>query len=154
WGGNNTGQLGDGTFANSNAAVDVCADAGSSVGDGTCTAVLSDIEAIAAGNGHTCAVRNGGTVTCWGRNNAGQLGDGTTTNHSAPSTDVAGFGNVVAVTAGRSHTCALHSTGGPGGVTCWGSNASGQIGAGYDPCSNPSCATGDVTCRNARCAPR
>jgi alpha-tubulin suppressor-like RCC1 family protein len=142
WGLNNTGQLGNGTLANSPFAVDVCAES-------TCAVPLAGIRQISAGNGHTCAVRSSGGVTCWGRNGSRQLGDGTSTNRSAPSMDVAGFTDVVSVAAGRSHTCALH---GGSGVTCWGLNTSGQLGAGRNDITcggsvpGASCCNADGTC--------
>jgi hypothetical protein len=45
---------------------------------------LSNIVQIAAGPFHFCALRNDGVVLCWGQNDEGQLGDGTTTNRAAP----------------------------------------------------------------------
>ena len=89
--------------------------------------VLNDpVVRLAAGGGHTCQVNGDGTVRCWGFNNLGQLGDGTTTNRVTPVT-VAGITNAVAVTAGQSHTCALLATGSP---RCWGGNDFGQLGDG------------------------
>jgi alpha-tubulin suppressor-like RCC1 family protein len=41
-------------------------------------------QAIAAGNDHSCAQLTDGTFACWGNNQKGQLGDGTTTSSSTP----------------------------------------------------------------------
>ena len=43
---------------------------------------------------HTCALLDDGSVSCWGRNHAGQLGDNTTTDRLTP-TQTAGFGGAV-----------------------------------------------------------
>ncbi len=86
----------------------------------------SSSPAIAATGAHTCRLA-GGSLTCWGLNDAGQLGDGTTTNRLTP-VQVSGLGtSVQAVSAGASFTCAL-LTG--GGVDCWGENSVGQLGDG------------------------
>jgi alpha-tubulin suppressor-like RCC1 family protein len=82
---------------------------------------------VAAGSYHTCAVTPTGGVMCWGRNDRGQLGDGTTTNRWTPAPVTGLSVAVAAVTAGRHHTCAL-TTG--GGVVCWGYNSDGQLGDG------------------------
>ena len=64
-------------------------------------------------------------MQCWGKNEYGQLGDGTRENRKTP-VDVNGLTNgVKAVTAGRDHTCALLEN---GRVKCWGTNGSGQLG--------------------------
>jgi hypothetical protein len=73
---------------------------------------------------HTCAVLADGTVRCWGRNDAGQLGDGTLTDQFTPVT-VSGLTNVTVVTAGLRDSCALRADGAP---FCWGRNSSGEVG--------------------------
>jgi len=77
--------------------------------------VLTDVTFIASGNGQVCAVMKTGGLRCWGENDYGQVGDGTTTDRYVPSDDI--LSNVRAVAGGSGHTCALTST---GGVRCWG----------------------------------
>ena len=69
------------------------------------------------GDFHTCARLVDGTVRCWGRNDHGQLGDGTTTDRPVPVSP-SGLRGVVEVAAGTTFSCARLET---GGVSCWGS---------------------------------
>lgn len=111
WGANPRGELGDGS------PDELPAEPGIVAG-------LSGVTAITAGYDHTCALTSSGTVHCWGNNEYGKLGDGTTTNRRTP-VSVTGIAGAAAVSAGFQHTCALM----PGGAAkCWGNNAHGQLG--------------------------
>jgi alpha-tubulin suppressor-like RCC1 family protein len=90
--------------------------------------------AITAGEAHTCALLDDGTVRCWGANASGQLGYGNTTPVGDDETpDTAGpvkLGTgrtAVAITAGSFHTCALLDN---ATVRCWGFGRVGALGYG------------------------
>jgi alpha-tubulin suppressor-like RCC1 family protein len=46
--------------------------------------VVTGLSTIEVGGQHSCATTGAGIAMCWGYNNYGQLGDGTTTNRSTP----------------------------------------------------------------------
>ena len=120
WGANSSGQLGDGSKTNRGAPVDVVGVAGAV----TATASRTQIE---LGPAHSCAVLSDGTARCWGQNDVGQLGDGTTTS-STISVRVNGINHATLATAGGAHSCAALTS---GGVQCWGDNRAAQLGNGY-----------------------
>jgi alpha-tubulin suppressor-like RCC1 family protein len=110
WGDNAFGQIGNGSTG-----ADVLSPS-TSVGQ-------SDIIQLAAGSDHTCALKANGTVWCWGRNGAGELGDGTFTGRSAP-VQVLGITNAVQIAATRDGGCARLAD---ETVRCWGQ---GPVGSG------------------------
>ncbi|PRQ10155.1 RCC1 domain-containing protein [Enhygromyxa salina] len=88
---------------------------------------------VASGGGHTCARFDTADVRCWGYNNHGQLGTGTTTNigddepASVGGLVYLGPNGISLVAAGRSHTCAVT---GADDLFCWGLNNNGRLGYG------------------------
>jgi alpha-tubulin suppressor-like RCC1 family protein len=113
WGADSYGQLGDGTTTDS--AVPVAVQAGK-----------KRFTQISAGTWQTCGIDPGGHAWCWGRNNFGQLGDGTTTNSDVP-VGVRGNHTFTQIAAGGSHTCAIDVN---GHAWCWGWNSNDQLGDG------------------------
>jgi alpha-tubulin suppressor-like RCC1 family protein len=92
-----------------------------------------DAVAITTGERHACVRKTSGKVLCWGQNDRGQLGDGTT-RPSTAAVEVKGLADVVEVSCGDNHTCARRAN---GAVVCWGANEAGQIGA-FDSNGDPS----------------
>jgi len=74
----------------------------------------------------TCAVATTGAAYCWGENDHGQLGDGTTTPHAAP-TLVAGGLTFKSIAVGDAHVCGVTTS---GSLYCWGFSANGAFGDG------------------------
>jgi alpha-tubulin suppressor-like RCC1 family protein len=85
---------------------------------------------VAAGWSHTCALKNDGTVACWGADDYGQLGVGYQNGLPNPiPRDVVGLSGIASVAAGMQHTCAVEAL--PSGrVWCWGRNYCGILGDG------------------------
>ena len=90
------------------------------------TGLSSGVQAVVAGNRHTCALLGDATVRCWGKGESGQLGNGASADSATPVA-VSGLTGVRKLAAGYDHTCALLDG---GGVRCWGLNANGQLGGG------------------------
>jgi alpha-tubulin suppressor-like RCC1 family protein len=96
---------------------------------------ITNAVSVTAGQNHMCALLSDGTVKCWGRNDVGQLGNGTTIPDAGASSGsptpvaVSGLDHVVSLISGSSahHTCAVLDS---GTVECWGLNTSGQLGDG------------------------
>ncbi len=111
WGNNATGQLGNGTTADT--ALPVAVSGG------------RKFKELTLGFDHSCGLTAAGDAYCWGDNTWGQLGEATTSVALEP-TAVTGGIIFLALSAGSEHTCGI----GTGNATrCWGENASGQLGA-------------------------
>ena len=87
----------------------------------------SKIAAISAGGHTTCAILDDGTIRCWGLNNYGQYGDGTTVTQTTTSSQVSlpTGTTAIAIDVGKSHACAILND---NRTFCWGSNHAGQLG--------------------------
>jgi alpha-tubulin suppressor-like RCC1 family protein len=81
---------------------------------------------LTVGGEFACGRLADGYVTCWGRDEYGQLGDGQTVNRSHPEF-IRRLSGVVEVDAGLAHACARRDD---GSVWCWGSIANGRLGNG------------------------
>jgi alpha-tubulin suppressor-like RCC1 family protein len=111
WGGNASGQLGDGSGTQRLSPVQV-------------DLLANDWTAVAAGDSHSLALKADGTLWAWGANASGQLGTGSLTSSNAP-VQVGTDSDWAAIRAGALHSLALKRSG-----TLWvfGANGNGQIG--------------------------
>ncbi|MBI3358405.1 MAG: hypothetical protein HY201_05205 [Nitrospirae bacterium] len=136
WGLNASGQLGNGTSTTTPVSTPVAVNN------------ITNAVEVAAGGFHSCARLSDSTVTCWGWNQFGQLGNGKLgdgTSSTTPITTpvvVSGVANAVQITAGFNHTCALLLG---GSIQCWGFNASGQLGDGSSNATSTPVAVNTIT---------
>ena len=97
---------------------------------------LTDVTAISTGgvglSGNTTCAIAGGTPYCWGTNNYGQLGDGTTVERRSP-VPVKGVTRAGTITTSGENACA----GTADGPFCWGLNHAGQLGVGTEDRNSP-----------------
>ena len=124
WGKGSSGRLGTGSFE------DIGDDEDPE--DVDLVAVGGPVVQVEAGDWHTCALLEGGTVRCWGASSYGALGHGSgsvgTVVHPEDSGDVDLGGTVTQIASESHHTCALLEG---GAVRCWGWNNFGQLGYGH-----------------------
>jgi alpha-tubulin suppressor-like RCC1 family protein len=119
WGEDNANQLGQGRALQFSTP--------QSLGGGYAgTSADSGLHIIAAGDEYTITVKSDGTLWTWGKNDYGQLGDGSNASRASPRQVGTGFRTVA---AGASHTVAV---GIDGSLWAWGYNLFGQLGDGTD----------------------
>jgi alpha-tubulin suppressor-like RCC1 family protein len=115
WGRNDEGQLGLGNTVGKNIPTELPAFASG-----------ANLAQIAAGQAHTCVRYGSGQVECWGRNLAGQLGNGTNAAKNAPTgVSISNLAGITKLSVGDNHACALRTD---GTLFCWGQNDQGQVG--------------------------
>ena len=98
---------------------------------------MTDALDLAGGQSSTCALRKDKTVSCWGANYDGQLGDGLKANERLTVEPVQKLGGVASISAAKSHACAVLEN---GEVVCWGNSTCGQAGGSAEPgkaCEKP-----------------
>lgn len=132
WGHNYYGQIGDGETTGSGGGYRA-----------TPVAVFTTqtFTGIWAGDNHTCGLTAAGVAYCWGDNEYGQLGDGTTTLRNVP-VEVSTTQAFTQIGGGTWHTCGLTED---GAAHCWGRNEYGQLGDGTTTArSTPAPVTGSL----------
>jgi alpha-tubulin suppressor-like RCC1 family protein/uncharacterized protein YjdB len=97
-----------------------------SPGDDVTVLILPTLNFLAVGDFRSCAIGADSAAYCWGANNYGELGDGTTSNRRGPALVTGGL-HWASLSSGDFHTCGLI---GSGAAYCWGRNDQGQLGTG------------------------
>jgi hypothetical protein len=120
WGSNDAGELGDDSFIDSESLVPRLVQGVSMFATGS------------AGRLYSCGVTTTGAAWCWGDNESGQIGNGSTSLEQRVPAPVSGGLTFATVSADGTHTCGLTTT---GAAWCWGDNSSGELG-------NPAAGTG------------
>jgi len=122
WGRNQFGQLGDGTIIQRNSPTLIAF---------TDLQIGETIESVNTGSNHSFAVTTNGRVYAWGRNQFGQLGNGTITDRINPTlitfTGLQIGESIQTISAGDFHSLSLTTN---GRVYAWGSNGNGRLGDG------------------------
>lgn len=124
WGTNSRGQLGNGEGGCTEVPYGE-PDCDQSAEPVTVTGI-TDAVALSTGQDHACAVLASGSLYCWGQNDQGQIGDGTTGGYRDVPVEVSGISGVTAVAGGVSSTCAITAD----GLYCWGDGRYGALGTG------------------------
>ena len=88
---------------------------------------------LSLGRSHVCVILDDNSLKCWGRNQYGQLGIGSSSAyHTSPQNVAVGQG-IGYVSSGKEHTCVITID---GELSCWGLNSNGQLGIGTTVDSN------------------
>jgi alpha-tubulin suppressor-like RCC1 family protein len=114
WGSAGNGRLGDGTQTNKCSPVREISSS-------------TDWCQVSAGSFHTAAVKTTGQIWAWGRNNVGQLGDGTSVDRCSPVRERCSATDWCQVTTACYHSAAVKTT---GELWAWGGNLCGRLGDG------------------------
>lgn len=123
WGLNIASELGDGTTTGPQQCETYpCSTTPSAVAGGLTFATVS----AGAGGFHSCGVTTSGAAYCWGDNELGELGNGTTTSSATPVA-VSGGLTFRMVSTGYRHTCGVTTD---NVAYCWGDNGEGELGIG------------------------
>ena len=124
WGKNDDGQLGDGTTTYSSVPIDI-----------TSQFSLTEDEKIiqaSLGGSHSSVITSEGRIFTWGKNDSGQLGDGTTSDILTPNNITDDFSlnieeKIIEISLGQTHSAAITSE---GRIFTWGFNFGGKLGDG------------------------
>ncbi len=115
WGGNASGQLGDGTTTARRTPAPVLG--------------IGDAQEITAGLAHACVRRTGGEVECWGSDVDSQI-TGMCGGGRCPTPTRISISTATRITSGASHNCAIVAASPVDQIWCWGRGGSGQLGDG------------------------